>query len=825
MAAIPAAVGTTLFSENFGGYSADDVPSGSVSTSTGNRVVYGGGSVTYACTNGDGTRPGTTKIYAEELATGASPELLIGKYGSGGSNGGTFSITGIPSGGAQAITVSFKQNKQKLKVAVSGTGYTSAGVDAKPSDAGTVSFDITVANNAAATFNLTFSVYSSNVRLDDILVTVKTAGETPKYAVSIDPAIEGGSVTITGVADLTKVEEGTELNVAATPDAENHYIGGVVTVTKTSDASDVTSTVYNSSTGKLTMPAYAVTVSATFTPTYKINLVAEGGSIALDYTAGGAEEGYAIEGTVISAEATADGTHTFKSLEVSDNAIDVTVLENLAEFTMPAAAVTVTATFDELQEPAINVDESALAFGEVDINSETEDLKQTFTISGVKLKSDLTLTITGDGKDAFSAACTTGSLTPNEDKEVAATVTVTPRTTVLGEYSATLTVAGGGLAEKDQKTVALTLTVKKRAAGISWAESTKTGIIGAAYTHPTLNNPNSVMVSLSSTDESVAYFDEGQIVLNAAGTTTIKATSVETDVYAQGVASYTLTVKEKFLVEWWVNGAKYDEEYVLTGEQIAKHDDPDALDAKYETKTFEGWSETQILTAQDEAPTFVTFPVDAAVKKFYAVFATVVSEEGLHENSYDLTSEDDDWVGDGTVTYFSQPYGFKSADAKMTNKSISDFADYANIASSITINVKCLQNGATDGRLLVSLVDKDGAAISGTDKEIAPVNASSATNTTNKEVSYSASEVNGKDATGYMISVSYFNKNMLVNGTSYSMPVPAQKGAYVTTVPEKTPTAIDNTEASVKAVKFIENGQLFIEKNGHVYNVQGQLIK
>ena len=117
----PAAVGTTLFSENFGSYSANDVPSGTVTTATG-RVVYGNANVTYACTNGDGTSPGTTKIYNENTGGGTAPEIMIGKYGSGGSTGGSFSITGIPSGGAKAITVSFTQNKQKLKVAVAGTG-------------------------------------------------------------------------------------------------------------------------------------------------------------------------------------------------------------------------------------------------------------------------------------------------------------------------------------------------------------------------------------------------------------------------------------------------------------------------------------------------------------------------------------------------------------------------------------------------------------------------------------------------------------------------------------------------------------------------------
>jgi len=38
-------------------------------------------------------------------------------------------------------------------------------------------------------------------------------------------------------------------------------------------------------------------------------------------------------------------------------------------------------------------------------------------------------------------------------------------------------------------------------------------------------------------------------------------------------------------------------------------------------------------------------------------------------------------------------------------------------------------------------------------------------------------------------------------------------------------TAIDNTEAAVKAVKVVRNGQLFIEKNGVLYNAQGAIVK
>ena len=160
----PAPAGTTLISEDFSSYAKDAVPSGSVTTATG-RVVYGGGNVSYSCT-GSGT-----KIYNENTGGGTAPEILIAK------NGGTFVIAGIPSGGAKAITVSFTQNKQALSVEPSGTGYTGS-ISGKPSVVGTRTFDITVADGAAATFTLVFKGSgSSNVRVDDISVTVKTAGE------------------------------------------------------------------------------------------------------------------------------------------------------------------------------------------------------------------------------------------------------------------------------------------------------------------------------------------------------------------------------------------------------------------------------------------------------------------------------------------------------------------------------------------------------------------------------------------------------------------------------------------------------------------------
>lgn len=197
----PAAAGATLFSEDFGGYSANDVPSGTVTTGTG-RVVYGGANVTYTCVD-NGTNK--TMIYTANLAGGTSPELLVGK------SAGVFTIAGIPSGGAQEITVSFKQNAQKLTVSLDGTGYSTTYASPKPSAAGAVSFDITVEDGADATFSLIMTAGSSNVRVDDILVSVKTAGEgggTPKCTTpTFSPAAgsyEGTqNVTITSTTGAT----------------------------------------------------------------------------------------------------------------------------------------------------------------------------------------------------------------------------------------------------------------------------------------------------------------------------------------------------------------------------------------------------------------------------------------------------------------------------------------------------------------------------------------------------------------------------------------------------------------------------------------------
>lgn len=128
---------------------------------------------------------------------------------------------------------------------------------------------------------------------------------------------------------------------------------------------------------------------------------------------------------------------------------------------------------------------------------------------------------------------------------------------------------------------------------------------------------------------------------------------------------------------------------------------------------------------------------------------------------WDLSSKSADWVSNGCVTYFAQPYGIKKVNAYIINKSIADFEN----ASKISISVKSLRNGATTSELTVYLVDTKGIVI-GEGKVITPDNQSQAKNTTYKEVVFDSVS---SQATGIMVKCTTFGKNVLINGVKYTV--------------------------------------------------------
>lgn len=149
--------GTTMWSEDFSGYAANGVPSGSITNSHTGTTVYSG-TLTYSVENGGGT----TKVYTQNNAGGTSPELLVGK------SNGTFSSSNIPSGGETSFTLTYKTN-QNLSV-TSGTSGVTVG-----SKSGTNPYTrtITLSSSSITNFALTFKMTSSdNARLDDISLVV-----------------------------------------------------------------------------------------------------------------------------------------------------------------------------------------------------------------------------------------------------------------------------------------------------------------------------------------------------------------------------------------------------------------------------------------------------------------------------------------------------------------------------------------------------------------------------------------------------------------------------------------------------------------------------
>jgi hypothetical protein len=80
---------------------------------------------------------------------------------------------------------------------------------------------------------------------------------------------------------------------------------------------------------------------------------------------------------------------------------------------------------------------------------------------------------------------------------------------------------------------------------------------------------------------------------------------------------------------------------------------------------------------------------------------------------------------------------------------------------------------------------------------------------------------------GYALNSLTYNGTEMVQtapGAPISFTMPAEAVTVAATFGDIA-TGIDNTDAEVKSIKFFENGQLFIEKNGVIYNAQGVVVK
>lgn len=188
--------------------------------------------------------------------------------------------------------------------------------------------------------NTVYYMYATkaNAQMMKLVLSYDSAAPSaPKYSVSFAP-VDGGTLS----ASAIKAGEGTEITLTAEPQLGYEF---------NSDWSVVATdgTVINVVDNKFTMPAQNVTVSGTFSKVaYTITkAAAENGSFIVKN--GDAEVTTAFKGDKLTLEATPVEGFTFSNWNVTynDGETEQTVNVNANAFYMPAANVTVSATFVE----------------------------------------------------------------------------------------------------------------------------------------------------------------------------------------------------------------------------------------------------------------------------------------------------------------------------------------------------------------------------------------------------------------------------------------------------------------------------------------------
>ena len=217
----------------------------------------------------------------------------------------------------------------------------------------------------------------------------------------------GGSFTVkVNGSEATKAEAGAEVTLTATADDTHDF--GAWTVT---DADEGNVTVTDN---KFTMPAKAVTVAATFTTAtlYNVNINdMANGSVSASPTS--AKAGGTVTLTVTPASGYELQTLTVK--DANDN--DVTVTDN--QFTMPASAVTVNATFRTLRKTL------TLAYsGDVDVLANETLTAATLTAKDGETPVDIaTLGLTYETSDATVATVSDAGVVAMTGKVGSANIT------------------------------------------------------------------------------------------------------------------------------------------------------------------------------------------------------------------------------------------------------------------------------------------------------------------------------------------------------------------------------------------------------------------
>ena len=131
----------------------------------------------------------------------------------------------------------------------------------------------------------------------------------------------------------------------------------------------------------------------------------------------------------------------------------------------------------------------------------------------------------------------------SSDPTVAEVDATTGEVTIKKVGNATITATSAENQYYTSGTASYNIVVTAGTPTFAYSESTASAVFGETATLPTLNNPNNLGVTYSSTNTAVATVNaQGEVAIVGAGTTVITATGAATGNYNGATATYTLTV-------------------------------------------------------------------------------------------------------------------------------------------------------------------------------------------------------------------------------------------------------------------------------------------
>lgn len=328
-------VNTTLWEETWTGGAANTTPSNYNFTGT---TVYGEATLTY---NQSST---STKLYAEKLAGGTSPELLLSK------NNQTWTISNIPTGEATEMSLNFLSNKTTFDVTSTTVGITLSGSE----KSWTISATSSVTN-----FNLTIkNTGSSNARIDNIVLTVTTAGGgTPTPTLTLSDSGTGNignyATNMAIYRDFTVTQNNLtdDITLSATNGGSFTINDEVVTSIPASSGYSQTEVRWHFTTpaeaGQFTSEITASSGSNSASCIYLGHAYAPHNVIIAEMEHGTVEANptSAIQGEYVTLTVTPDQGYELEELTVVDGDDNEIEVDNLYRFQMPDSDVTVNATF------------------------------------------------------------------------------------------------------------------------------------------------------------------------------------------------------------------------------------------------------------------------------------------------------------------------------------------------------------------------------------------------------------------------------------------------------------------------------------------------